>query len=72
MSFSPMAPSTQKNLTKLHTTNLSRRTSVAFACFQKRLSIIGAGSFHTPFLDPGDEHGCVISLSFGFSQHGEI
>lgn len=27
-----IGPSTQKNLTKLHTTNLSRRTSVAFAC----------------------------------------
>ena len=25
--------STEKNLTELHTTNLSRRTSVAFACF---------------------------------------
>jgi hypothetical protein len=66
-----MEASTEKNFTELSKTNLSRRTSVAFACFQKGLSFLRTRSFHTPFLGPSDEHGCVISLYFRFSQHGE-
>jgi|SoiMethySBSTD1v2_1073268.scaffolds.fasta_scaffold318210_4 hypothetical protein len=63
---------TEKNFTELNKTNLSSRTSVAFACFQKGLSFLRTRSFYTPLLGSSDEHGCVISLCFRFGQHGEV
>jgi hypothetical protein len=67
----PAITSGQMNLVHLETTNLSRRASVAFACFEKRLSFFGAGSLHTPFFGARHQHGGVVSLSFGLSQHSE-
>jgi hypothetical protein len=44
---------------------------MAFACLQECLSLFWATSIHAPFFLTSNQHGGVISLPFGLSEHSE-